>query len=66
MHSFCFRAAAALALLALGVHVLRAQGPGEEQVIRMLQTDQPYHAVSPELFEQLGWDLPLARSPCAT
>ena len=58
MHSFCFRVAAALALVALGVHALRAQGTGEEQIIQMLQQDQPYHAVSPELFEQLGWDLP--------
>ena len=58
MHSFCFRVGAALALLALGVHSVKAQGPGEEQIVRMLQQDQPYHAVSPEQFEQLGWGLP--------
>ncbi|MCH8269132.1 MAG: alpha/beta fold hydrolase [Acidobacteria bacterium] len=58
MHSFCFRVGTALALMALGVHSVKAQGPGEEQIVRMLQQDQPYHAVSPEQFEQLGWDLP--------
>ena len=58
MHSFCFRVGTALALMALGVHSVKAQGPGEEQIVRMLQQDQPYHAVSPEQFEQLGWGLP--------
>ena len=49
---------AALVLLAVAVPALQAQASGEAQVIRMLQQDQPYHSVSPELFEQLGWDLP--------
>ena len=57
IYSF-FRIAAALALLAIAVPALQAQGPGEAQIIRMLQQEQPYHSVSPELFEQLGWDLP--------
>ena len=52
------RIAAALALMAGVVPALQAQGPGNAQVLRMLQQDQAYHAVSPELFEQLGWDLP--------
>ena len=57
IHSF-IRVGAALALLAFAVLALQAQGPGEAQIIRMLQQEQPYHSVSPELFEQLGWDLP--------
>ena len=30
----------------------------EEQVIALLADDAPYHLVSEELFEELGWDLP--------
>ena len=52
------RIAAALALMAVVVPALQAQGSGDAQVLRMLQQDQAYHAVSPELFAQLGWDLP--------
>ncbi len=58
MQKFFFRVAAGLAFVAIGVPSLRSQGTGEEQIIKMLQQDQPYHSVSPELFEQLGWDLP--------
>ncbi len=62
IHSFFlnsfFRIGATLAFLAIAVPALQAQGSGEAQIIRMLQQDQPYHSVSPELFEQLGWDLP--------
>ena len=62
IHSFFLnsflRFGAALAFLAIAVPALQAQGPGEAQIIRMLQQEQPYHSVSPELFEQLGWDLP--------
>ncbi|MCH8267103.1 MAG: alpha/beta fold hydrolase [Acidobacteria bacterium] len=57
IHSF-FRIGATLAFLAIAVPALQAQGPGEAQIISMLQQEQPYHSVSPELFEQLGWDLP--------
>ena len=30
----------------------------EEQIIALLADDAPYHFVSEELFEKLGWDLP--------
>lgn len=58
MQKFFFRFAAGLAFVAIGVPSLRSQGTGEEQIVKMLQQDRPYHAVSPEQFEQLGWDLP--------
>ncbi|HEX2452429.1 MAG TPA: hypothetical protein VHI99_01915 [Vicinamibacterales bacterium] len=35
-----------------------AQGTPEDRVVEMLRENQPYHRVSPEQFEQLGWDLP--------
>jgi hypothetical protein len=37
-----------------------AQTPGAaaDRVVQMLAEDRPYHRVPPELFEQLGWDLP--------
>jgi len=47
-----------IAILALGVRALMAQGTAEDQVIKLLAHDRPYHLVSPELFERLGWDLP--------
>jgi pimeloyl-ACP methyl ester carboxylesterase len=36
----------------------QAQESTEAQIIRQLQQDQPYHTVSPQQFEQLGWELP--------
>ena len=30
----------------------------EDRVLQLLVEDAPYHAVSPELFAELGWDLP--------
>ena len=33
-------------------------GPGDEALSQLLEEDRPYHAVSPELFDQFGWDLP--------
>jgi hypothetical protein len=35
-----------------------AQGAAGDRVVEMLQQERPYHAVPPDLFEQLGWDLP--------
>ena len=40
------------------VTVALPQIPGQEGLSRLLQEDRPYHAVSPELFDQFGWDLP--------
>lgn len=33
-------------------------GTAGDHVVGMLKEDRPYHRVSPELFEQLGWALP--------
>jgi hypothetical protein len=33
-------------------------GSAEDQVLTMLRQDKPYHLVSAELFDRLGWDLP--------
>jgi hypothetical protein len=30
----------------------------EDAVVKLLQQERPYHLVPPDLFEQLGWDLP--------
>ena len=30
----------------------------EDEIMQMLAEDRPYHAVTPEQFEQLGWALP--------
>ncbi|MCH8868056.1 MAG: hypothetical protein IID58_14565, partial [Proteobacteria bacterium] len=30
----------------------------EDQVVALLANDAPYHLVSAELFDELGWDLP--------
>jgi hypothetical protein len=35
-----------------------APGTPEDRVLEMLRENRPYHSVSPEQFEQLGWDLP--------
>jgi hypothetical protein len=34
-----------------------------DQVVQMLAEDRPYHRVSPELFDRLGWNLPRAVRP---
>lgn len=34
------------------------QPSAEDKVVALLADDAPYHAVSPELFAELGWDLP--------
>ncbi len=47
-----------LAFLATPLWTAAAQTTPEETIIEMLEQAQPYHLVSGELFEQLGWDLP--------
>jgi hypothetical protein len=37
---------------------LQPTGTPEGRVVDMLRQELPYHRVSPDLFEQLGWDLP--------
>lgn len=46
------------ALLALIPGGSAAQGTAEDRIVEMLRENLPYHRVSPELFEQLGPDLP--------
>jgi hypothetical protein len=46
------------ALLALTAAGTAAQRTPEDRVVEMLRDNRPYHRVSPELFEQLGADLP--------
>ena len=38
--------------------VARAQGNAEDEIIRSLAQEKPYHLVSPAVFGRLGWDLP--------
>jgi len=33
-------------------------GAGEMEILEMLRTDKPYHTVTPEMFDRLGWELP--------
>ena len=57
--AFGFLVASVAMLLVLLPQVARAQAPqGEEDLIRMFEQNRPYSIVSPELFNQLGWDLP--------
>ena len=35
-----------------------AEPSAEDEVVKMLAQQAPFHVVSPELFERLGWDLP--------
>jgi len=53
-----FRVAIAVSIATTGAQGLIAQENTEAEIIRQLQQDQPYHAVSAAQFEQLGWDLP--------
>ncbi len=52
-----------LGLMAILVAILPheaacAELSAEDEVVEMLAHQAPYHVVSPELFERLGWDLP--------
>jgi hypothetical protein len=40
------------------VFIFPVYGSPEEDIIQMLQQEQPYHVVTAEPFNQLGWDLP--------
>ena len=46
-------------VLAAAVTVAVAtQQPADKAITELLREDRPYHAVSPALFDQFGWDLP--------
>jgi len=52
---------AAIALCTIAIFLpepVPAGTSAEDEVVDMLADDQPYHRVSPDLFERLGWDLP--------
>src|ERR1051325_2972173 len=42
----------------VGLQSALAQSSAERQILDTLGQEKPYHTVSPELFDQLGWDLP--------
>ena len=49
------------ALFTVIITTMLSTQPGygsEQDIIRMLGEDRPYHAVNLEQFERLGWDLP--------
>ena len=49
---------AAAVLAAAAVAIGAAQNTPESQIVQALGQDRPYHAVPPDQFDQLGWDLP--------
>jgi Alpha/beta hydrolase family len=57
LHRLGTAVAACLAILLFASQFVEA-GPGEDAVVALLQSDKPYHTVPPDLFAQLGWDLP--------
>lgn len=42
----------------LTAHLTAEQRPVVERIVQMLHDDRPFHRVSPEQFEALGWPLP--------
>jgi pimeloyl-ACP methyl ester carboxylesterase len=48
----------ALQMLGISSAVSQTLNPGEIEILEMLKEDRPYHVVSPELFDRLGWSLP--------
>ncbi len=48
----------AIPMVFLSVETALAQASAEDEVVKMLAQPAPYHVVSPELFERLGWELP--------
>ena len=48
----------AMLLAMLPFEMTWAQTTAEDEVVGLLAQQTPFHVVSPELFERLGWDLP--------
>ena len=48
----------AMMIAFLPLEMTRAQTSAEDQVLALLAQEAPFHVVSPQLFERLGWDLP--------
>ena len=55
---FRFVGAAFCAIAFLAPYAAPDELSAEEEILNMLADPQPYHSVSPDLFERLGWDLP--------
>lgn len=47
-----------MTLVIAGAAVRAVQTDAGAQVVAMLEEDRPYHRVTPEIFEKLGWQLP--------
>ena len=59
IRTFGFLAASVAMLLVILPPAARAQAPqAEADLIGMFEQNRPYSIVSPDLFNQLGWDLP--------
>ena len=58
MFKVCFHTMIALAVLAIAALTVSASDAAEAEVLKLLREDRPFHSIPPDLFEQLGWDLP--------
>ena len=45
-------------IMASATEAVLAAASAEDEIVGMLAHEQPYHTVTPDLFERLGWDLP--------
>jgi hypothetical protein len=52
------KAVVLFAVLQVAVQPLAAQSRADQQILNALAQEKPYHVVSPDVFDQLGWDLP--------
>ena len=50
---------ALVALTASASHVRAANDAAEAEALKLLKENRGFHAISENLFEQLGWDLPV-------
>ncbi|MCZ6492309.1 MAG: hypothetical protein O7A06_17480 [Acidobacteria bacterium] len=58
MFKICFHTMIVLAVLAITALPIAASDAAEAEVLQLLREDRPFHSIPPDLFEQLGWDLP--------
>jgi hypothetical protein len=52
------KAVVLFAVLQVAVQPLAAQSRADQEILNALAQEKPYHLVSPDVFDQLGWDLP--------
>ena len=53
-----FKGAIGFAVLACGLQAVMAQTGAGRQMVKLFEENRPFQAISPQLFESLGWDLP--------